>query len=328
MSLRRDPDVGYFVKAAVVMVLEILLIISVVLQIVAAIVAIGLTRRTKYNLSWMLFTVALTCMAFLRMGEYFQITSLKTLRLPKDFFVWMGVVTSLCFAVGMLLVQKIFKYISGAEKQRRITERRILNTVLRTEEKERLRFSKDLHDGLGPLLSSAKMSVSALSAGNGDERSREILQNASYVIDEAIRSLREISVNLSPHILNDFGLSRAISNFINKLPRSGMQILFSTNLRGERFDMDIEVILYRVVCELINNSLKHSGATEASISLVRVGSLIRLDYRDNGRGFDTGESQAGMGIANIHSRVSSLKGECALESRPGHGMKAIIEVPI
>ena len=313
------------------MVIEILLIISVVLQIVAAIVAIGLIRRTKYNLSWMLFTVALTCMAFMRLAEYVQITSLKTiLRLPPECFVWMGVVTSLCVARGMLLVKRIFNYIASTENQRRISERRILNTVLRTEEKERLRFSKDLHDGLGPLLSSAKMSVSALAADKTDERSREILRNASYVIDEAIRSLREISVNLSPHILKDFGLARAVSNFIGRLPHSGMQIHFSTNLHAERFDADIEVILYRVICELINNSIKHSGAAEASVSLIRIDSLIRLDYRDNGCGFETGgvEQQEGMGIANIRSRISSLKGDFTLSSSPGRGMKALVEVHI
>ena len=313
------------------MVIEILLIISVVLQIVAAIVAIGLIRRTKYNLSWMLFTVALTCMAFMRLAEYVQITSLKTiLRLPPEFFVWMGVVTSLCVALGMLLVKRIFNYIASTENQRRISERRILNTVLRTEEKERLRFSKDLHDGLGPLLSSAKMSVSALAADKTDERSREILRNASYVIDEAIRSLREISVNLSPHILKDFGLARAVSNFIGSLPHSGMRIHFSTNLHAERFDADIEVILYRVICELINNSIKHSGAAEASVSLIRIDSLIRLDYRDNGCGFETGgvEQQEGMGIANIRSRISSLKGDFTLSSSPGRGMKALVEVHI
>ena len=304
------------------MVIEILLIISVVLQIVAAIVAIGLIRRTKYNLSWMLF---------MRLAEYVQITSLKTiLRLPPEFFVWMGVVTSLCVALGMLLVKRIFNYIASTENQRRISERRILNTVLRTEEKERLRFSKDLHDGLGPLLSSAKMSVSALAADKTDERSREILRNASYVIDEAIRSLREISVNLSPHILKDFGLARAVSNFIGRLPHSGMQIHFSTNLHAERFDADIEVILYRVICELINNSIKHSGAAEASVSLIRIDSLIRLDYRDNGCGFETGgvEQQEGMGIANIRSRISSLKGDFTLSSSPGRGMKALVEVHI
>lgn len=311
------------------MVKEILLIISVILQIIAAIVAIGLTRRTKYNLSWMLFTVALTCMAFLRLGEYLQITSLKALRLPSEFFVWSGIITSLCFAVGVLLVQKIFNYIARAEKQRRISERRILNTVLRTEEKERQRFSKDLHDGLGPLLSSAKMSISALSLNEQNEHNSEIIHNANYVIDEAIRSLREISINLSPHILKDFGLSRAISNFINKLPRSSMRINFSTNLRTERFDMDIEVILYRVVCELLHNSLKHSGASQVSVSLICGDGVIRLDYRDNGCGFDLAEvEQKGMGIANIHSRVSSLKGEVTLRSTPGQGMKAVIEVHV
>ena len=313
------------------MVIEILLIISVVLQIVAAIVAIGLIRRTKYNLSWMLFTVALTCMAFMRLAEYVQITSLKTiLRLPPEFFVWMGVVTSLCVALGMLLVKRIFNYIASTENQRRISERRILNSVLLSVYFEWFGVSRDLHDGLGPLLSSAKMSVSALAADKTDERSREILRNASYVIDEAIRSLREISVNLSPHILKDFGLARAVSNFIGRLPHSGMQIHFSTNLHAERFDADIEVILYRVICELINNSIKHSGAAEASVSLIRIDSLIRLDYRDNGCGFETGgvEQQEGMGIANIRSRISSLKGDFTLSSSPGRGMKALVEVHI
>ena len=79
-------------------------------------------------------------MAFLRLGEYVQITDLKEWRLPSEFFIWTGIVTSLCFAVGMLLVQKIFNYIARAERQRRISERRILNTVLRTEEKRTAAF--------------------------------------------------------------------------------------------------------------------------------------------------------------------------------------------
>ena len=146
---------------------------------------------------------------------------------------------------------------------------------------------------------------------------------------EAIRSLREISVNLSPHILNDFGLARAVSNFINKLPRSSMRINYSTNLRTERFDMDIEVILYRVICELINNSLKHSGATQITISLIYADETLRLDYRDNGCGFDiSAQEQQGMGIVNIRSRIRSLKGIMEMKSTPGKGMAAQIEVHI
>lgn len=309
------------------MVIEILLIISILLQLAAAIVAIGLIRRTKYNSSWMLFTVALSSMAFMRFGEYINLKGGVPLPLPGEFFVWMGIVTSLCFAVGVILIQRILKYIYGAESQRRVIEQRILNTVLRTEEKERMRFSKDIHDGLGPLLSSAKMSVSALSTSGMDDRNREIVSNATNVLNEAIRSLREISVNLSPHILIDFGLARAISNFINRLPSGGVKIDFNTNLAGERFDMDVEVILYRVVCELINNSFKHSGADSISVSLDSFEGVIRVKYSDNGCGFDYDSvSSKGMGLTNITSRISSLKGRIEIDGRPTIGMKAEIEV--
>lgn len=308
------------------MILKVLLIVSIVLQLIAAIVAIGLTRVTKYNLSWMLFTVALTCMAFMRFGEYIQITRMQNLRLPDEFFVWMGVATSLCCAVGMLLVQKIFKYIANTEAQRRMTEKRILNTIIHTEEKERLRFSKDLHDGLGPLLSSAKMSVSALSSGNyGVEEQQEIIRNTNHVIDEAIRSLREISTNLSPHVLNTFGLARALSNFINKLAHTDIKIAFTTNLREERFDADIEVILYRVICELVNNSIKHSGASRIRLLLKYSERGLHVEYSDNGCGFDTSRSDhPGMGISNVRSRISSLKGEFTIASTPRKGMEARI----
>ena len=311
------------------MVIKILLIISIILQLGAASVAIGMIQKTKYNLSWMLFTVALTGLACLRFGEYVQMTHMEELHLPQEFFVWLGIITSLCFAGGILIVNKIFNYIARTESQRRISERRILNTVLRTEEKERQRFSKDLHDGLGPLLSSAKMSVSALNSADMSEQNMEIIRNVNYVVDEAIRSLREISANLSPHVLNDFGLSRAISNFINKLPRGEMRIVFETNLKNERFDTDIEVILYRVVCELINNSLKHSGAARVDLSLHYQQGQIRIRYKDNGCGFDPDKvGQKGMGISNIFSRISSLKGEVSIDSYPGAGMRAAVDIHI
>lgn len=312
------------------MVIKILLIISIILQLGAATVAIGMIRKTKYNLSWMLFTVALTGLAGLRFGEYVQITHMKELHVPQEFFVWLGIIVSLCFAVGILIVNKLLNYIARTESQRRISERRILNTVLRTEEKERRRFSKDLHDGLGPLLSSAKMSVSALSTSDMSAQNQEILRNVTYVVDEAIRSLREVSANLSPHLLDNFGLARAVSNFINKLPHGGMHILFDTNLKGERFDPDIEVILYRVICELINNSLKHSGATEVKLSVQYKQGHIQIQFEDNGCGFDVEQSvqKGGMGLSNIYSRVTSLKGEVHFDSRPNQGMRAKIDIRI
>ncbi len=299
------------------MVLKILILLSIVLQLVATIIAISLMRRTKYNLSWILFSVALVLMSALRLWEFIHIGEVSI------FLAWLGVATSLCIAVGMFYVQKIFNYQDKRDHQRRLMQRRILNTVLRTEEKERLRFSKELHDGLGPLLSSAKMSLSAIKKVDN----QELLENTNYVIDEAIRSLREISNNLSPHILNDFGLGRGVANFVGKLPSNKMEVVLDTNMRAERFATDVEVILYRVVCELVNNSLKHSDGTRAEISLTLHGDRLELKYSDNGRGFvPEAMMDVGMGLSNIASRIASLKGVCDIHSAPGEGMRAYVSV--
>jgi signal transduction histidine kinase len=205
-----------------------------------------------------------------------------------------------------------------------------MTAVLRTEERQRATFSRELHDGLGPLLSSAKMSLSALQHSNMDDRSHEMLKNTTAVIDEAIRSLREISNNLSPHILNNFGLARGIQNFVDRVAAmQEREIIFRTSLGDERFDANIEVILYRVVCELVNNSLKHSACTRIFIELKSVGDNIVIDYRDNGKGFILRDVEnQGMGLSNIKSRISSLGGKIRIETKPNNGMSAHIEVNI
>ena len=148
------------------------------------------------------------------------------------------------------------------------------------------------------------------------------------MIDEAIRSLREISNNLSPHVLNDFGLARGVQNFIDKTAAMhDVKIRFTTNLRTERYDTDVEVILYRVICELINNSLKHSGCTNIGLSLVRNRRVLTLDYTDNGRGFNPeAMMDCGMGLSNMASRINSLGGTLEIASSKGKGMRAAIRI--
>ncbi len=293
------------------MVLQILLIISMILQLVAAIIAIRLTRRTKYNISWMLFTLALVLMCFVRLAQYVPLVGGREWALPPHSFAWLGGVTSLCIAIGIFYVSKILDSIRRLEYQRRLTERRILTTVLRTEEKERARLAKELHDGLGPLLSSAKMSLSELARSGLPEENKELFDSTSYVIDEAIRCLREISNNLSPHTLTTFGLAKALGNFINKSAAinslKNIKIEFDTNLRSERFDPNVEVILYRVICELITNSIKHSGGDLVALSLRYHNNIITIHYADNGKGFDPqAVLDTGMGLSNITSRIGSL----------------------
>lgn len=307
------------------MLIKILLIVAIVIQTIATLFAIRLIRTTKYNSIWILFTIGFTLLSVERVVQFLRANGQT---LPYEVFVWLGLVISISMSIGVMYAHKLFKYIARLNRQRQLLNKRILTAVLRTEEKSRSRFAKDLHDGLGPLLSSARMSLSALQRESLPADQQEIIGNTTYVIDEAIRSLREISNNLSPHVLNDFGLARGVQNFIDKsAAMHNVKIRFTTNLRSERYDTDIEVILYRVICELINNSLKHAACSAINLSLSQNGSELTLDYTDNGRGFNPqAMMDCGMGLSNISSRINSLGGTFDISSAKGKGMRAAIRV--
>ena len=307
------------------MLLKIVLIIAIVVQTLASLYAIRLVRTTKYNSVWILFIAGFSLLSVERVIQFITINNNEEY---STFSVVLGGVISICLSIGVMYAHKLFKYIDRLNRQRQLVNKRILTAVLRTEEKSRSRFSKELHDGLGPLLSSAKMSLSALDPEAVAADQREIISNTTYVIDEAIRSLREISNNLSPHVLNDFGLARGVQNFVNKSAAIyDVKIRFTTNIRSERYDTDIEVILYRVICELVNNSLKHSGCSEVNLSLSYNDHTISVEYTDNGRGFNPHAMiDCGMGLSNIESRINSLNGKFNITSSKGKGMCAIIKV--
>lgn len=307
------------------MLIKILLIIAVVIQTLATVYALRLVRTTKYNSVWILFIAGFSLLSVERVVQFLAANGQYV---PRWWFAYLGILISVSLSVGVMYAHKLFKYIDRLNRQRQLLNKRILTAVLRTEEKTRSRFSKELHDGLGPLLSSARMSLTALSREQQDASQREILDNTMYVIDEAIRSLREISNNLSPHVLNDFGLARGVQNFIEKsASMHDVKIRFTTNLRGERYDTDIEVILYRVICELINNSLKHAACKSINLSLSHNGPALSLDYTDDGRGFNPqAMMDCGMGLSNIASRINSLGGSFDISSSKGKGMRAAIRV--
>ena len=138
------------------------LILSFVLQFVAAYLAISLTKVTRYNLSWILISVALLLMAFRRFIEILPYIFPSYIQDFTMISIWSGIITSILVTIGIILIKKILRSISEAEKIRKISEARVLSAIIQTEEKERKRFAKDLHDGLGPILSTVKMSLSAL----------------------------------------------------------------------------------------------------------------------------------------------------------------------
>jgi signal transduction histidine kinase len=312
------------------MALQIALILAMILQLIAAIISIKLTRVTKYNLSWMLISSGFILLAIRRFIELIPLVSDASTN--RQLFTWLGVIASVFFAVGLYLIQKIFHYMKKMADEKRELEKELLHAIIQAEESERKRFAKDLHDGLGPILSTVKMSLSTIGRRDSDETSTIILRNADSAIDEAIKSIREISSNLSPHILENFGLRKAIHNFINKINlNDAIQIDFSTNINDQRFENDVEVVIYRVICELITNTIKHASASMVEITLVMAGNYLHCTYVDDGIGFSQSESVKsnlpGMGISNIFSRITSLNGTFDYKSEKGKGINASFSIP-
>lgn len=305
-----------------------MLMISIALQCVATVFALRLVRSTKYNSVWILFIIGffLLSVMLVLLFEFFD----DGLNIGEGTFIILGSIVLLCISVGVMYAHKLFGYIDQLNRRQDLYNKRLLSTILRTEEKSRSHFAKELHDGTGPLLSAAKMSLTALASESRPEKRNELLHNTIAVMDEAMRSLREISNNMQPQVLNDFGLVRGLRNFIDKsTPLRKAEIDFATNLRDERFDADVEVILYRVVCELINNSLKHSDCSTIAVSLVHGDGALIMEYADDGCGFELSEvADRGMGLSNIASRVGSLNGEFEIEGEKGQGMRARVKIDV
>ena len=309
------------------MMIKILLYLAIIVQFVAMYYAIRLVRATKYSAIWILFIVGFMVLAAERV---LQLLSTYGYEVSDWTIVWHDIVVSVCVSVGVVLLDKLIIYIERLNYHRQMASKRILTAVLRTEEKSRANFSKELHDGLGPLLSSVKISLSALATGEKDAQRKEIFDNTLHVVEEAVRSLREISNNLSPHVLADFGLARGIQNFIDRTSAlHNVKISFTTNLKSNRYDTDIEVVIYRVVCELITNSLKHSDCSNINLSLITSGDELELQYSDNGKGFNPqAMMDCGMGLSNINSRINTLNGEFNILSSKGKGMSAEVKVNV
>ena len=309
----------------------IALIISIVLQLIAVAIALRLTKVTKYKISWILISTGFAFMAIRRvidLYQFFQKKPIDDLNMLND---WIAVVISILISIGVIIIPEIFNYIKKEEDTRKIAEKKVLNAVLRTEEKERKRFANDLHDGLGPLLSTVKMSLSALVKSENDNSKLEIIKNAEKVIEEAIKSIKEISTNISPHVLNNFGLASAIKNFTDKIKESKIiNIDFQSNMFGIRLDNDVEIVVYRSICELVNNTVKHAKASLINISLNIKNDIIDILYDDDGTGCnieETLEGQTeGMGLQNMLSRISSINGYLEMDSKKGKGFHAYFSI--
>ncbi|MDB5195828.1 MAG: tetratricopeptide repeat protein [Flaviaesturariibacter sp.] len=203
--------------------------------------------------------------------------------------------------------------------------------VLEAEEAERQRIAKDLHDGVGQMMSAAKMNLSAYEhAVNFDsEEAKESFGKIISLVDDSCKEVRAVSHNMMPNALLKNSLAAAIREFIDKLDHKALKVHLYTEGLDERLDSNTETVLYRVIQECVNNVIKHSGANVLDISIAKDAREITATVEDNGQGFDiAGSHQEGIGLKNIRTRVEYLKGTVDFDSTPGRGTLVAIHVPI
>ena len=249
---------------------------------------------------------------------------------------WIGGIL-LLLILGSLLVLSNYRRLKL--KQQRTLQTVILKqqdmatkSILEAEENERKRIAGDLHDGVGQLMSAAKMNLSGFESRLNLQKESDKIEFGKIIalVDESCKEVRNVSHNMMPNALLKRGLSSAVKEFIDKIDSHILKVnLYSEGL-NERLDGNVEMVLYRVIQECVNNVIKHAEANVLDISLIRDTDGIAVTIEDNGKGFNKEQSQKGdgIGLKNIIARVGYLKGSVDFDSSPGNGTLVAIHVPL
>jgi PAS domain S-box-containing protein len=212
-------------------------------------------------------------------------------------------------------------------------ENKLLNITVDVEERERNRFSSELHDGMGPLLSTIKLYFQWLADTDDVDKKTIITEKGNHSIEMAIQTARELARGLNSQFLSDVGYVDALTDFTQRINLTKkINIQFKTNT-NERFSGFLELMLYRITTELIKNTITYARATHIEIvfDYNKTKNTIVFAYSDNGEGFDweaIQKNRKGLGLMNIQQRVQIMKGDISIKSKPGQGMSAFIQFPI
>ena len=219
------------------------------------------------------------------------------------------------------------------EKTKELNQKQyeVKRALLMGEEQERKRIATELHDGMGSMLSTLKLNAETIELDQKQlsEKERIAYRKVIDLIDKACVELRNISHNMIPTGMEQFGLIQSLHSIIKNINNSGKTIFnLDTYNLNERFNRELELSLYRIALELINNIIKHSYARNATIQLIKNEDNITLMVEDDGIGFDVNTIVEGMGLHNIKSRVDVFNGKFTIDTQPDRGSTFIIEIPI
>jgi PAS domain S-box-containing protein len=210
------------------------------------------------------------------------------------------------------------------------TESLIIRTITDTQEKERQRFAKDIHDSIGQQISAIKFYIGTSVNIVTNEKQKQILLKSNDALVRVLADMRNICFNLMPKTLETFGLVEAVKELCSQtaIPRQ-LSFRLTGGSTFPRLDTSLEIAVFRIVQEFISNAIKHGRASKIDIVFSHSARLARMILRDNGTGFEISKVRSGgMGLKNIQSRVKAHNGNVVISSKPGKGTKYELTLPV
>jgi len=210
---------------------------------------------------------------------------------------------------------------------------KLSHLILRAQEEERHRLARDLHDEAAQALTSLLVHLRLLERAGTAEEAQQRVHELRELTAFALEDVRRVAVDLRPTILDDLGLAPALEWRVDEINKGdGVEATFSAGGLQARLPRDMELVLYRIGQEALNNIGRHAQANQVRVNLTQTDDRITLDVRDDGKGFDVAnardETQRGLGLEGMRERISMIGGELAIESAVGRGTRVTAMAPL
>lgn len=247
----------------------------------------------------------------------------------------LGSVAMLLLGVGVIFFvsmhqRRVIAHQAELRAQDEKMQQELLRATIMSQEEEQRRISRDLHDDIGPMLSAVKLKLGQINRqlANNDITTT-YADEAKAMLDTSINQVRNISHQLLPPVLDDYGLAEALADVCHKVNTPELKVEYTQQGTYTRRDKETELTLYRITLELINNIVKHSRANKVEVKLKTTPNQLQLSVADNGIGFDPAEPKmsAGLGLKNIRSRLKSIGTDISY-TRLQPGMLATVNLPL
>ena len=251
---------------------------------------------------------------------------------PLKYFIIGIIIESICFSLGLAYKIKLINDESIKQKNDKLKaqhklEITKLNALIEGEENERNRIAQDLHDGINGDLSAIKFQMMALKSKLSKETNQDNLDKSIAMIDTTCEQVRTISHNLTPYAISQFGLSYALEQFCKKMDNPLLIIDYQWFGGNLELPKNIETSIYRIVQELIQNTIKHANAKEVLVHCNNLEDNLNLTIEDDGQGFDQNLEKKGIGFKNIENRINYLNAKMDIETS-GKGTTVLISIPL